>query len=106
MDETDLCATDTYSWKQLANEIGRRLYAKGVIATAEARALLPSEEEEVLGTWSGFAYGSNCGSQLASALSEQSTYDVPLDSSAVQNRQGVRFGVEAEAPYDRLIRFD
>jgi hypothetical protein len=57
---SDFCATDTYSWKQLANEIGQRLHARGVIPTAEARALLPNEEEEVLGAWSGFAYGSNC----------------------------------------------
>ncbi|KAJ6476688.1 hypothetical protein C8R47DRAFT_1178836 [Mycena vitilis] len=62
-----LCATDTYSWKQLASEIGRRLHARGVIPTAEPRALLPAEEEEVLGAWSGFAYGSNSRSKTGKA---------------------------------------
>ncbi|KAJ7930872.1 hypothetical protein B0H13DRAFT_876111 [Mycena leptocephala] len=61
------CATDNYSWKQLANEIGQRLHARGVIPTAEARALLPNEEEEVLGAWSGFAYGSNSRSKSGKA---------------------------------------
>ncbi|KAJ6452776.1 hypothetical protein C8R45DRAFT_882741 [Mycena sanguinolenta] len=61
------CATDTYSWKQLANEIGKRLYARGVIATAEARPVSSSEEEEVLGAWSGFAYGSNSRSKPGKA---------------------------------------
>ncbi|KAJ7461155.1 hypothetical protein FB451DRAFT_1096097 [Mycena latifolia] len=61
------CATDTYSWKELAAMIGRRLHAKGVIPTAEARALLPSEEAGVLGAWSGFAYGSNSRSKAGKA---------------------------------------
>ncbi|KAJ7088129.1 hypothetical protein C8R44DRAFT_819520 [Mycena epipterygia] len=61
------CATDTYSWKQLADEVGCRLHAKGVITTAEARALLPDEEAEVLGAWSGFAYGSNSRSKTGKA---------------------------------------
>ncbi|KAJ7226904.1 hypothetical protein GGX14DRAFT_530826 [Mycena pura] len=61
------CATDTYSWKQLASEIGKRLHARGVIAKAEPRELLPNEEEEVLGAWSGFAYGSNSRSKAGKA---------------------------------------
>ncbi|KAF8181385.1 hypothetical protein K438DRAFT_1601561 [Mycena galopus ATCC 62051] len=61
------CATDTYSWKELANEIGRRLHARGAITTAEVRALLPDEEENVLGAWSGFAYGSNSRSKTGKA---------------------------------------
>ncbi|KAJ6550982.1 hypothetical protein DFH09DRAFT_1039023 [Mycena vulgaris] len=61
------CATDTYSWKDLAEAIGQRLHAKGVIPTSQARALLPTEEEGVLGTWSGFAYGSNSRSKTRKA---------------------------------------
>ncbi|KAF7377185.1 Epimerase domain-containing protein [Mycena sanguinolenta] len=61
------CATDTYSWKQLADELGKRLYARGAIATAESRAVSSSEEEEVLGAWSRFAYGSNSRSKAGKA---------------------------------------
>ncbi|KAJ6628315.1 hypothetical protein B0H10DRAFT_211920 [Mycena sp. CBHHK59/15] len=61
------CATDTYSWKQLAEEIGRRLHAKDVIPTPAARELLPAEEEPILGAWSGFAYGSNSRSKAGKA---------------------------------------
>ncbi|KAJ7138927.1 hypothetical protein C8R46DRAFT_921747, partial [Mycena filopes] len=57
------CATDTYSWRQLASAIGQRLHAKGKISTPEARALRSDEETEVLGQWSGFAYGSNSRSK-------------------------------------------
>ncbi|KAJ7255639.1 hypothetical protein C8J57DRAFT_598416 [Mycena rebaudengoi] len=61
------CATDTYQWKQLAAEIGKKLHAKGAIPTAEARALSESEEGEILGAWSGFAYGSNSRSKAGKA---------------------------------------
>ncbi|KAJ7065557.1 hypothetical protein C8F01DRAFT_1053661 [Mycena amicta] len=61
------CATDTYSWKQLAIELGKCLHAKGALVTPDARALLPEEEQEVLGAWSGFAYGSNSRSRAGKA---------------------------------------
>ncbi|KAF7296397.1 Epimerase domain-containing protein [Mycena chlorophos] len=61
------CATDTYSWKQLAGELGKRLYAKGALPTPEPRALRPDEERVVLGEWSGFAYGSNSRSRAGKA---------------------------------------
>ncbi|KAJ7229312.1 hypothetical protein B0H12DRAFT_1264549 [Mycena haematopus] len=63
MHPKDFCATDTYSWK----EVGKRLHARGIIATAEAQALSLSKEEEVLGEWSGFAYGSNSRSRTGKA---------------------------------------
>ncbi|KAJ7690231.1 hypothetical protein B0H17DRAFT_1160011 [Mycena rosella] len=66
-DALNFCATDTYSWRQLAEEIGQRLHAKGVIPTGEARELLSSEETDVLGEWSGFAYGSNSRSKAGKA---------------------------------------
>ncbi|KAJ7834251.1 hypothetical protein B0H14DRAFT_2363888 [Mycena olivaceomarginata] len=96
-----LCATDTYSWKQLANEIGRCLYAKGVIATAEARALLPSEEEEVLGTWSGFAYGSNSRSKTGKAYAlgwKPKHYTTGLFDSIDEEYAAVLEEGEDEAP--------
>ncbi|KAJ7035983.1 hypothetical protein C8F04DRAFT_1036897 [Mycena alexandri] len=61
------CATDTYSWNQLASTIGQQLHAKGKISTPEARPLQPDEEQEVLGEWSGFAYGSNSRSKTGKA---------------------------------------
>ncbi|KAJ7091287.1 hypothetical protein C8R43DRAFT_1172096 [Mycena crocata] len=61
------CATDTYSWKQLADTIGQRLYANGAIPTDKSRTLSPEEEADVLGAWSGFAYGSNSRSKAGKA---------------------------------------
>ena len=56
------CATDSYQWKQIAEEVGKRLHAKGVIPTPEARPVTAEEEADVFGAWSGFAYASNCKS--------------------------------------------
>ncbi|KAF7303425.1 hypothetical protein MIND_00571100 [Mycena indigotica] len=63
------CATDTYQWRELAGEIGRRLHAKGAIPTAEPRTLQPEEVQMALGEWSDFAYGSNSRSVAGKALS-------------------------------------
>ncbi|KAL0072021.1 hypothetical protein AAF712_000944 [Marasmius tenuissimus] len=61
------CATDSYQWKQLAEEVGKRLHAKGVIPTPEARPVTAEEELDVFGAWSGFAYASNSRSKAGKA---------------------------------------
>ncbi|RDB31114.1 Uncharacterized protein C2A9.02 [Hypsizygus marmoreus] len=61
------CATDSYQWKQLAQEIGTRLHALGVIPTAETRSFTEKEASDVLGTWAGFAYGTNSRSKAIKA---------------------------------------
>ncbi|KAG6812161.1 hypothetical protein H0H92_004092 [Tricholoma furcatifolium] len=53
------CSTDSYEWKQFAQEIATRLYAHGAIPTSETRSFTDAEATEALGTWAGFAYGSN-----------------------------------------------
>lgn len=58
-----LCATDTYQWKELAGEVGKRLHARGVLPIAEPRTVTDEEELDVFGAWSGFAYASNCEHQ-------------------------------------------
>jgi len=88
------CATDSYSWKQLAGEIGERLHARGVIPTSDARSLLPEEEEEVLGAWSGFAYGSNSRSKPGKA------YD--LGWQPKHHTTGLFESIDAE--YDAVVQ--
>ncbi|KAG6846196.1 hypothetical protein H0H93_015484, partial [Arthromyces matolae] len=61
------CATDSYFWKQLAQEIGSRLHAQGAIPTADVRAFKDDEIVDALGTWGGFAYGSNSRSKANKA---------------------------------------
>lgn len=61
------CATDTYQWKELAAEVGKRLHAKGAISTPEARTVTAEEEADVFGAWSGFAYASNSRSKAGKA---------------------------------------
>ncbi|KAG5637893.1 hypothetical protein H0H81_002778 [Sphagnurus paluster] len=61
------CATDSFQWKQLAEEIGQRLHAHGVLPTEEVRPFTDEEAAEALGTWSGFAYGSNSRSKAIKA---------------------------------------
>ncbi|KAF8065200.1 hypothetical protein FPV67DRAFT_173853 [Lyophyllum atratum] len=61
------CATDSYNWKQLAQEIGTRLHGLGVIPTAEPRQFTEQEASDALGTWAGFAYGSNSRSKALKA---------------------------------------
>ncbi|KAF9042759.1 NAD(P)-binding protein [Hymenopellis radicata] len=63
-----LCATDTYQWKELAVEIGKRLYAKGVIDTPEPYSVTDAKEElDIFGRWSEFAYASNSRSKAGKA---------------------------------------
>ncbi|EEB91684.1 hypothetical protein MPER_09923, partial [Moniliophthora perniciosa FA553] len=62
-----LCATDSYQWKQLAGEVGKRLHAKGVISSPEPRQVTEEQELDVFGAWSGFAYASNSRSKAGKA---------------------------------------
>ncbi|KAG6907040.1 hypothetical protein DXG01_010811 [Tephrocybe rancida] len=62
------CPTDSYYWKQLAQEIGTRLHAQGAIPTAETRTYTDAEAVDALGTWAGFAYGSNSRSKANKAF--------------------------------------
>ncbi|KAG6843686.1 hypothetical protein H0H87_001643 [Tephrocybe sp. NHM501043] len=57
------CATDSYSWKEFAQEIGTRLHAQGVLPTAEVRPFTEAETVDAVGAWGGFAYGSNSRSK-------------------------------------------
>ncbi|KAG6867983.1 hypothetical protein C0993_008667, partial [Termitomyces sp. T159_Od127] len=61
------CPTDSFEWKQLAHEIGTRLYKEGVILTAEVRPFTTEEVEDALGSWAAFAYGSNSRSKAIKA---------------------------------------
>ncbi|KAG6860706.1 hypothetical protein C0995_008291 [Termitomyces sp. Mi166 len=61
------CPTDSYEWKQLAHEIGTRLYGEGAIPTADTRSFTAEEVEDALGTWGAFAYGSNSRSKAIKA---------------------------------------
>ncbi|KAJ7100942.1 hypothetical protein B0H15DRAFT_1018211 [Mycena belliarum] len=91
-----LCATDSFSWAQLAAEIGARLHARSALPTAAARALLPSEEAEVLGAWSGFAYGSNSRSRTGKA------YKLGWEPKHHTGRDGLFESIEAE--YEAVLR--
>ncbi|KAG6841359.1 hypothetical protein C0991_011902 [Blastosporella zonata] len=53
------CPTD----RQFAQEIGTRLHSHGAIPTAEVRTFTEAEAIDALGTWAGFAYGSNSRSK-------------------------------------------
>lgn len=69
----------SFQWKQLAHEIGTRLYGKGVILTAETRPFTAEEVEDALGTWAAFAYGSNCISHsFLSSVGHQLIYSYQL----------------------------
>ncbi|KAG5644664.1 hypothetical protein DXG03_007963 [Asterophora parasitica] len=61
------CATDNFQWKQLAQELGTRLHAHGVLPTAETRSFTDEEANAALGSWGGFAYGSNSRSKAINA---------------------------------------
>jgi len=61
------CATDSFQWKQLAQEIGTRLHANGAIPTAETRSFTDQEATDALGSWAAFAYGSNSRSRALKA---------------------------------------
>ncbi|KAK7033286.1 hypothetical protein R3P38DRAFT_2921832 [Favolaschia claudopus] len=90
-----LCATDTYEWRELAAEIGKRLHAKGAIPTAEARPLKPEEVQDALGAWSDFAYGSNSRSAAGKA------YDLGWKPKHPTGSNGLFDSIDKE--YDAVI---
>ncbi|KAF7319786.1 hypothetical protein MKEN_00761100 [Mycena kentingensis (nom. inval.)] len=90
-----LCATDMYQWKELAEELGKRLHAKGAIPTAEARPLKPEEVEGALGAWSDFAYASNSRSVAGKA------YDLGWKPAHPTGSNGLFNSIDAE--YDAVI---
>ncbi|KAK7058924.1 hypothetical protein VNI00_001548 [Paramarasmius palmivorus] len=61
------CATDSFQWKELAGEIGKQLFKRGVIGTPEPRMVSREEEVDVFGKWSGYAYASNSRSKAGKA---------------------------------------
>jgi hypothetical protein len=82
------CATDTYQWKGLAADMGKKLHARGAIPNPEPKSVTGDEEVAIFGTWSSFAYASNCefffnlmGLALVNDLS-LTKFEIPARSKA------------------------